>query len=234
MVVFRSLLRRLLLVLGSGGALVGCAKSSGPLKLYFISANRFTSGNRSVVVPGDTLATRLYATAATGNTLKRFQVTVAYSPSRVPFAYPSTVLGFNYSALPKDSLITYLDSTLTSAAGAPTEFLYTTVFGARTTSGTERWLFTATDKDGNTSSRTFTLSVRRSDSTAVYHDYQLNLPSTSYTPGARRFIELKSGIAYPAYSVVGSVPNPPCRVRLMSFCWPTASASPRPTRPPSS
>lgn len=198
---------RLLLGVLSGsllaGLLGGCgAKTNGPLTLYFVGSSRFTTGNRTGVSPADTLATNLYALANTGNSLRHFTATVTYTPQREPFAYPTPITLF-INNVPADPEFTYLDSTLTG-----TDFLYTPVFGARTTAGTERWTFTATDKDNNTSSRSFVLAVRRADSLAVYHDYTLRLRVPATGIGARRFIDFKSGLALPAYSVVGSVPNP--------------------------
>jgi len=186
--------------------LVACAKVNSPLKLYFISSARFISGSRTVATPGDTLSTRLYAVTSTdsasANRLNHFRVTVTYSPLTAPFAYPASLPTFSYTSLPTAQEVVYLDSALTTA---PREFLYTSKFGARTTSGTETWLFTATDTDNNTSARSFTLALRRPDSTAVYHDYVLNLPASAYGSAARRFIDLKSGLVYPTYSVA---PNP--------------------------
>jgi len=197
---------RVLLVLFSALLLAGCgAKSSGPLSLYFLSSTRFTSGNRTAVGAADTLATSLYALTDTStdrsNHLTRFTATVTYSPRREPFAYPTQLNLFQNNLAPDDP-VTILDTTLTRG-----DFLYTTVFGARTTAGTERWDFTAQDKSGNTSARFFVVSVRRTDSLAVYNDYPLRLVVPATTKSARRFIDLKSGLALPAYSVVGGVPN---------------------------
>jgi hypothetical protein len=204
---------RLLFRVLSGGVLAvglaGCGvKANGPLTLYFVGSTRFTTGNRTGVGPADTLATNLYAlTDSADNYLTRFTATVRYSPQRVPFAYPNPINLF-LNNLPADSLVTFMDSTLTSGRRPrPGDFLYTPVFGARTTAGTERWTFTASDKNGNTSSRSFVLAVRRSDSTAVFHNYTLNLRVPATTKGARRFIDLKSGLALPAYSVLGSAPD---------------------------
>lgn len=192
------------LVLLSGLLLAGCgAKSSGPLSLYFISSSRFTSGNRTSVGAGDTLATSLYAlTNDQGNQLTHFRATVAYTPRREPFAYPTQLSLFINNVRP-DPEVTFLDTTITGS-----DFLYTPVFGTRTTAGTERWTFTAQDKDGNSSTRSFVLSVRRADSLDLYNDYTLRLRVPATGLGARRFIDLKSGLALPAYSVVGQVPNP--------------------------
>ncbi|MDO7884554.1 hypothetical protein [Hymenobacter cheonanensis] len=200
---------RLLLRVLSGwllvGLLAGCgAKTNGPLSLNFVGSSRFTTGNRTVGA-ADTLATNLYAFTDTAtdksNHLTRFTATVRYTPQRAPFAYPSP-LNLFINNVPADSLVTFMDSTLTHG-----DFLYTPVFGARTTSGTERWTFTATDRNGNSSARSFVLAVRRSDSAAVYHNYVLNLRVPATTKAARRFIDLKSGLALPAYTVLGSAPS---------------------------
>lgn len=199
-------MRLLLRVLGGcllAGGLAGCgAKASGPLRLDFVGSSRFTTGNRSGVGPGDTLATSLYAlTSDKSNHLTHFTATVRYTPQRAPFAYPNPISQF-INNLPADSLVTFMDSTLTG-----TDFLYTPVFGARTTAGTERWTFTVRDQNSNSSSRSFVLAVRRADSTKVYHNYTLNLRVPATGVAARRFIDLKSGLALPAYSVLGSTPN---------------------------
>jgi hypothetical protein len=210
---------RLLLGVLSGcllaGLLAGCGvKASGPLALYFAGSTRFTTGNRTVG-PADTLSTNLYAYADTitdktnPNRLTHFTVTVEYTPQRAPFAYPNPINLF-LNNLPPDPLVTFMDSTLKQS-----DFLYTPVFGARTTSGTERWTFTTTDGNSNSSARSFVLAVRRGDSTAVFNSYTLNLQVPATNKGARRFIDLKSGLALPAYSVLGNtvvnkkpIPNP--------------------------
>lgn len=197
---------RFLLVVASVFLLAGCAQVSGPLKLYFISSARFTSGNRANVTAGDTLATSLYAVTNAGSrqtgTLTNFRAVVTYTPRREPFAYPALLNQF-IATPPADPEIVYLDTTLRSA-----NFLFTPVFGVRTTSGSENWTFTATDSEGNTSARSFITTVRYADSLKLYHSYilKLRVPATQRTD--RRFIDLKSGIALPAYSVMGSVPNP--------------------------
>ncbi len=214
-------MRLLLGVLGAGvvaAGLAGCgAKATGPLALYFVGSTRFTTGNRTVG-PADTLATNIYAFADTtgrANYLSRFTVTVRYSPRRAPFAYPNPINLF-INNLPADS-VTFMDSTLAGGRRPrPGDFLYTPVFGARTTSGTERWTFTARDQNNNFSSRSFTLAVRRSDSTAVFHNYTLNLRVPANTVAARRFIDLKSGLALPAYSVL-STPISPANIELQQL-----------------
>lgn len=196
---------RFLLVVASVFLLAGCAQVSGPLKLYFISSARFTSGNRANVASGDTLATSLYAVTNAGSrqtgTLTNFRAVVTYSPRREPFAYPALLNQF-IATPPADTEIVYLDTTLRSA-----NFLFTPVFGVRTSSGSENWTFTARDSEGNTSARSFITTVRYTDSLKLYHDYILKLRVPATKKSDRRFIDLKSGIALPAYSVVGQIPN---------------------------
>ena len=194
---------RLLLIILGASLLAGCgAKTNGPLALYFVGSSRFTTGNKTNVGPGDSLATNLYALASDKNELRHFQVTVAYAPEREPFVY-TIPLSSRANSRKADSVVVFMDSTFTA-----NDFLYTPVFGVRTTAGTERWTFTATDKDNNTSSSSFVLSVRRSDSLVVYNEYSLRLRVPAAGVAARRFIDLKSGIALPAYSVVGNPVNP--------------------------
>ncbi|RZL07365.1 MAG: hypothetical protein EOO62_17200, partial [Hymenobacter sp.] len=158
---------RFLVVVASVFLLAGCAQVSGPLKLYFISSARFTSGNRVSVTPGDTLATSLYAVTTAGSrqtgTLTNFRAVVTYTPRREPFAYPAVISQF-IATPPADTEVVYLDTTLRAA-----NFLFTPVFGVRTTSGSENWTFTATDSEGNTSARSFITTVRYTDSLKLYH-----------------------------------------------------------------
>lgn len=187
--------------------LAACTKVSGPLQLFFIGSTRFTSGNRAGLGAGDTLATRLYAVVndTKGNGLREVRITTTYSPSRQPFAYPLPLTAFVYSSLPTPEQITYLDTTFTTPY--PKNFLLTSVFGVRTTAGTERWEYEATDSLGNTAIRSFVATVRRSDSTAVFNDYFLRLNVPARGVGTRRFIQLKSGLALPAYTVLGTSAN---------------------------
>ncbi len=225
--MFRYPLLRPLFVVLSVLLVAACAITNSPLKLYFISSSRFTSGSKAGVGAGDTLSTRLYAATAAGGAsrLNHFRVTVTYSPLTAPFAYPTNLATFSYISLPTSQEVVYLDSTL---APTPTDFLYTSTFGARTTSGTETWRFTATDTDGNTSARSFTLAVRRADSIAVYHDYTLRLPASAYGPAARRFIDLKSGLVYPAYAVL---PNPALQKQTDLILLPDAARLATPDDP---
>jgi hypothetical protein len=197
---------RFLVVVVSVLLLAGCAQVSGPLKLYFISSARFTSGNRARVAPGDTLATSLYAVTDAANRqvarLTNFRAVVTYTPRREPFAYP-VPLSLFIATPGADPEVVYLDTTL-----AVPNFLFTPVFGVRTTSGSENWTFTARDSEGNTSARSFITTVRYTDSLKLYHNYILKLRVPATQKSDRRFIDLKSGLALPAYSVLGSVLNP--------------------------
>ena len=182
-------------------ALAGCTKSSGPLKLYFLGANRLTSGNRTAG-PADTLATSVYLddSLASPPGLKRLYVTVDYAPRRAPFAYPTPLSSFLIASVtPSTERLVYLDTLLPNA---PKHLLYSTVFGVRTATGTERWTFEATDLAGNTAARSFVISQRRSDSTATYNSYTLKLNVPATRPVARRFLDLKSGLALPSHAVV--------------------------------
>jgi len=46
--------------------------------------------------------------------------------------------------------------------------------------------------------------MRRTDSLNTYHDYTLRLVSPASRPEARRFLQLKAGLALPAYSVLST------------------------------
>lgn len=236
---------RFLFFLFLATALAGCTKASGPLKLYLIGSTRFTSGNRTVG-PADTLATRLYIddTGARPAGLTHLRITVDYSPRRAPFAYPSPITGFVFASVtPATEQLVYLDSAFAASgpSALPTELLFTNVYGARTSTGTERWTYEVTDQASNTVARTFVISQRRSDSTLVYNDYTLRLNTPPAGPGARRFIDLKSGLALPTFTVAqapalqrltdvilladGSLASPDALAapRLSEAVWPVAN-----------
>jgi len=184
--------------------LASCAKSKGPLQTYFVGATRFTSGNRTGVGPADTLATRFYVDSATQG-LRNVRITVDYSPRRLPFVYPTPITSVLPPAVATSEQLVYMDSTL---VGSPHHLLLTTVYGVRTSAGSERWTYTATDNAGNTSARSLVITQRRADSTAVYNNYTLRLPVPATSKNARRFIDLKSGLALPGFSLVGNPTNP--------------------------
>ncbi len=209
---------RLLLILLGVVLLASCSVKTGSMRLDFVGTTRFISSNRQGVGPADTLASRIYAEAdAPDQLLTRLRITVKYSPRRNPFLYPVPV-----STLVRDSIdhnpdpdFIYLDTLLAVDGRFPNvnntkAFVFTSVFGARTTSGIERWQYELRNADGSVSaSRAFQVSVRRADSLLTYQDYTLRLPSPAAGPAARRFLQLRAGLALPAYSVLNTQPSGP-------------------------
>ncbi|RYY13881.1 MAG: hypothetical protein EOO36_15120 [Cytophagaceae bacterium] len=197
-------MRYLLFFLGLA-LLAGCGdnRANTGQRLDFVGNTRLTSSNKTGLGPADTVASRVYGIAADNELLTRLRITVKYSPRRNPFVYPAPV-----SALVRDSIdknpdpdFIYLDTLVNKK-----DFLFTSVFGVRTTSGTERWQYELRDaSDAVRASRAFSLSVRRSDSLLTYQDYTLKLPVPAKdTVGARRFLQLRAGLALPAYTVLGN------------------------------
>jgi hypothetical protein len=178
---------RLLFLIGPG-LLAGCTKDIPPLRLDFVGATGLTSGNQTVPA-GDTLTTRLYT--ASENPLTRLRITVNYEPNGRPIIYPIPASLFDPASVASQELV-FLDSVLNSVS----ELSLQTRFGARTTSGTERWTYTASDAKGNSTSRAYRLTVRKSDSLAVYHSYK-----TYLRPPGRIFMLLRPGLVLPRYSV---------------------------------
>jgi hypothetical protein len=113
------------------------------------------------------------------------------------------------SALVRDSIdknpdpdFIYLDTLLDTPANSRS-FAFSSLFGARTTSGLERWQYELLNTDGSVAaSRAFQVSVRRADSLLAYHDYTLKLPVPASGNAARRFLQLRAGLALPAYSLL--------------------------------
>ena len=144
----------------------------------------------------------MYAVGNDGQLLTHMRVTVSYEPQAQPFIYPAPISTFDPSKQPNDLLRVYLDSTLSQPV---TEFVFQPTMGVRTTSGTERWEFQATDAAGNSASRAFRVTVRKSDSLAVVHSYTLSLLAPTgdslVQRGGRRFLALLPGLAMPSYSL---------------------------------
>lgn len=186
-----------------------CTKEIPPVRLFFIGSTRFTSGNKTSLGAGDTLATRIYGlTDDSSPGLKRVHATVTYTPNRQPFAYPDPITAFVFRDVPTGEQITYLDSVF--APPYPKNFLLTSVFGVRTTAGAETWQYEITDAANVTSARSFVATVRRADSASVlYNSYTLRLQVPATGVSARRFIQLKSGLALPTYTVLGTTANVP-------------------------
>ena len=182
-----------LLFFAVAALLASCTQAPRPVRLDFIGSSRFTSSSRTVGF-ADTLSTRLYASGDSVNKvpLMHFVVAVTYDPTSNPVVYASPAVTLP-SQLADPKLI-WLDSTLSVAAAK--QFVYQTGFGARTTSGRERWEFTVEDGT-NSATRTFQLQVRRPDSLADFHQYTLRIPTAPAQP-PRPFVALRPGLAFPA------------------------------------
>ncbi len=193
--------------------LAGCAKEYGPQRLDFVNTARYTSSNRVGLGPADTLATRVFAENKdlNGPGLGRLVITVQYQPRRDPFLYPTPLSSFNRDSIDKSSgNFVYLDSTLSGNT-----FSLISVFGVRTTTGSERWQYdlysSASPTTDRTASRAVRLGMRRPDSLAVFHDYTFKLVIPAVGVGTdnavrrnstRRFLHLRAGLALPAYTVL--------------------------------
>lgn len=202
------MMRSLLLFFGLA-LLAACSdvKTNTGQRLDFVGSSRLTASNKTTSTPGDTLASRIYADASgPDQILTRLRITVTYSPRRDPFLYPTPVSSINRDLIDKnpDAGVIYLDTLLTAN---PKNLLFTSVFGVRTTTGSERWQYDLLGPGTDTTvqaSRAFRVSMRRSDSLNTYHDYTLRLVAPANGRGARRFLQLKAGLALPAYSVLGT------------------------------
>ena len=181
--------------------LLGCEKAPAPLLLDFLGAVRFTSSDR-LVTSGDTITSRLYAEGRDSDAqLRHLRITTTYAPGRQPYLYPTALGAFDPANLPKAQTLVYLDSVLPASVGK--EMLFQTTFGARTTSGTERWEYTVTDAAQRTATRTYRLTVRKADSAAVVHSYTLiaNPAAVGSLRPARPFLEATTGLLLPKFSV---------------------------------
>jgi hypothetical protein len=207
------MMRSLLLFFGLA-LLAACSdvKTNTGQRLDFVGSSRLTASNKTTSTPGDTLASRIYADASgPDQILTRLRITVTYSPRRDPFLYPTPVSSINRDLIDKnpDAGVIYLDTLLTAN---PKNLLFTSVFGVRTTTGSERWQYDLLGPSTDTTvqaSRAFRVSMRRSDSLNTYHDYTLRLVAPANGRGARRFLQLKAGLALPAYSVLGTTTSRP-------------------------
>ena len=195
--------------------LAACAKDPLPVRLDFVGATGLLSGNRTVGA-GDTLVTQAYAASNDANRpLQRLRIEVTYEPGPTPILYPIPTSSFNANDAPKASTIIYLDSVLSTtpsdlASGG--DALFVNGLMARTTSGKETWTYTATDASGQTAARSYRLTVRKSDSAAVFHSYPLilrPLPFKAPRPfrvrdSRRVFLNLRAGLLLPRYSVLNN------------------------------
>ncbi|GAB3292076.1 hypothetical protein ACFQT0_07480 [Hymenobacter humi] len=199
---FRLLLFLLPVLLGA------CSKPAQPVRLDFIGNTTLTSGSR-VVNANDTLSTKAYAVAK-DNLLKRLRITVRYEPGPSPVLYPVPISGFNPNNAPGPQEIVYLDSLIKpTAAAQESEYLFENQFSARSTSGAERWQYTAIDAADGSASRAYRLTVRKADSAAVFHNYTTVIRPVPGSPlaasvlhdRARVFLSLRDGLLLPKYAV---------------------------------
>ena len=201
------MMRYLLLFLGLS-LLAACSvdKEKTSQRIDFVGNTRFTAGNRTGLGAADTVASRLYAEATdAADLLTRLRITVSYTPRRNPLVYPSPASAVDRSLIDSnpDPEFIYLDTLLDGAARK--NLLFTSVFGVRTTAGSERWEYSLRDAAGTLrASRAFRLSMRRADSLTTYQDYTLKLPVPATGPAARRFLHLRPGLALPAYTVLNT------------------------------
>lgn len=181
-------------------------------RIDFVGSTRLTSSNKVTSTPGDTLASRIYASANSDDPsqiLTRLRITVTYTPRRAPFLYPTPVSSLNRDSINNnpDAGLIYLDTLLTAN---PKSLLFTSVFGVRTTTGSERWQYDLLNPDTTVqASRAFRVSMRRTDSLNTYHDYTLKLVAPANGRGTRRFLHLNAGLALPAYSVLSTTTSRP-------------------------
>ncbi|WP_375434652.1 hypothetical protein [uncultured Hymenobacter sp.] len=185
---------------------------SGP-RVDLVGGSRFLSASRTVTTASntaalaDTFTTRVFAERQDdGAELNRLVIAVEYSPTPYPYVYPTTT-AFNPNDIPKEpASIVYLDTTLTRQQRQSVAFQFTA--NTRTTSGREKWVFTAYDADNKKKERSFTLVLRNSDSlrVAAYHRYTILLPAPT-TPYSRSSLALLPGLALPPNALRGRPEN---------------------------
>ena len=204
----------------AAAALAGCGKTPGPVRLDFVAAPALTASDRRLG-PADTVAVRLFAQSADPDQpLTRLRLTATATPLRRLFVYPAALANFQAQDLPAAAPQPLLDSAL---APGTREFVFQTTLTSRTTTGTERFEFTATDAAGNTATRAFRLVVRRPDSLALVQSFVL-LARPGFGPLARPLLALDSGQLLPRYAARLAAPildavvtEAPDGVRLRAF-----------------
>ena len=181
--------------------LMACEDSAPPVRLDFVGNTNLTSSDRTLNA-ADTFRTHVFAAArANGPALKRLKISVTYSPGPEPIVYPPLLSSFSPGNAPPDLTLTMLDRALTGP-----DYLFTPTFGARSTSGTERWTYTVTDAAGQSNTRAHRLTVRKADSAAVYQSYNLvvALPANER---ARAYFALHSGLLLPRFAIEDQANN---------------------------
>ena len=203
--------RSLFFCLPTLALLAACAKTDAPVRLDFVGGAGLLSGNRTVAA-GDTLATHAYA-VGNSQLLKSLRIEVTYAPGPAPILYPIPTSSFLADNAPKPLTLVYLDSLLPATSGGTGrggETLFVNGLMARTTSGKETWTYTATDASGQSAARSYRLTVRKTDSAAVFHNYALilrPLPRQAARPASTRdsrrvFLNLRFGLLLPKYALL--------------------------------
>ena len=209
---FRLLLLLLPVLLGA------CSKTNAPVQLDLIGATGLTSGSRTVS-PSDTLTTRAYA-VGNSDSLRHLRIVVTYSPGLEPISYPTPISSFNPDNAPPAQEVVYLDSLIKPAYKGNNpppggEYLFNNSFSTRTTSGTELWQYTVTDRKGESASRAYRLTVRQPDSALVYHRYTALLRpvprnravADSIRAVRRVYLDLRTGLLLPKHAVLSLEPS---------------------------
>jgi len=188
--------RLLLLTLPLLSLLTACSDAEEGPYLGLVGSSRYTSSNRTIATPGDTVTFKLYGGLRKGGQpLSHVRIFVTYAPIKNPLSYPQ---GYNPLQAPADPEMTYLDSALPAASR---EFVIQTTLNSRTTSGREQWRFEAEDTDGRKVSRGFRLQLRNIDSALTYHRYTAQLQAPNPVGNRRSFLALLSGLTLPHYTV---------------------------------
>lgn len=186
--------------------LAACEPSLQPgPRVDLVGSSRFTTADRRLTAPGDTVAAKVYA-EADDSPLQRLTITAEYVPVPEPVFYDPP---YDLDDPPRRT-ITYLDSLLTGPDAQRVAFQH--VLGARTTAGLEVWRYQATDEEGRTGGRGFRLRLGRADSIQAYHSYTvpLQLPAAARVAGAaglRSFLALREGLVFPKFSVYNRPEN---------------------------
>ena len=174
----------------------GSGPTSGP-RVDFIGTSRFTTSDRLLTTPGDTITSFLYADNRGENNplLKRFRITVNYEPGPGPIYHVQ-----GRGTAPGNLEITYLDSALSL-----NEFVFLHQFSSRTTSGRETWRFEAEDAGNDKAGRSYILTTRRADSTAFIQTYSVLLQAPASRAGARRsYLDARDGLTFAGYSAASN------------------------------
>ncbi|ALD22050.1 hypothetical protein AM218_13550 [Hymenobacter sp. DG25A] len=166
--------------------LAACTPEPGSEPRFnFVGSSRFTSNDRLLTTPGDTLTTRVTGDlrdSLNDPLLQHYTITVDYTPKEKD----------EEKKLPQ---LVYFDTTFSSL-----NFNYQLTFGARTTSGYERWKHTLTNADGKAVSRSYLLTVRNPDSLKAYHPYKVFLQAARRT-SSRSTLNARQGLVFPGFTV---------------------------------